>query len=503
METAPDAKTAPADRRLWAGAFVLFALFGLLFSIIQPLNRPPDEGAHAQYARFLATEHRFPQWVAEGGGEAGYEAQHPPLYYALGAAVYAAAGGLPERWRWHLLRWMTLGLGILLCFVARGFFRDYFRGNGAAALAGTAAFVLTPLTLLYCSYINVDALSLLLSSVVLWMCIRVARGEAERRDRALLAIAFGLGLLTKLTILGTLPVILAAHLSEPQGEGSARWGRRVLRLLPVLAAAALIAGWWYARNANLYGSAFIHTVAKVGPGLALADKTGNGGFLLWFTIRETYLSTWVQRGWLTPGVSEIGLYVILSGLILAAALLGAAGAARQRREAPAVDPAPWLCGLFLVTLVVGHQMQVWFVDYEFNAGGRYLLNGLMGVHALIVGGLARPRARQALWSVWVGVLLLMNITDAGRIWLDLNPRYAPGWRIFHFPPGEGDSAAAPAPYRQTTRVSSPRYGQMGRQAAQSTAPGPTPFITTLRLPGASAPVTTGLPSRHRLRNRTA
>lgn len=398
--------------------------WGLLFSIIQPLNRPPDEGAHAQYIRFLAEQRRLPRWEPWGGGEAGYEAQHPPLYYALGAAVYGATKGLPEPWRWHALRWFTLLLGSLLFWVARGFFLDYFRGQWLPAWIATAGFMLTPLTLLYLCYINVDGMSLLWCSVILWLSVRRARGMAASWEQGLLPLALGLGLLTKLTVLGTLPTVVLAHLGEP-GVGK---GEKRLRLLLTLAGALAVAGWWYARNSWLYGTPFIHTVAYVGSGLSLAERTGQGAWLLWFTLRETYLSTWAQRGWLPPGGVEGSLYGLLTALLLLAAGKGL----RARGKAP--DPAAWLCGILMLSLILGHQFQVWWVDYEFNAGGRYLLNGLMGLHALVVDGLGSLRRPGVGWALWALLFLVMDAFSAHRIWTVLNPRYAPGWRLFQFPP---------------------------------------------------------------------
>ena len=420
---------------LWAALFVLFLAWGFTFSVIQPLLRTPDEPAHGRYVLFLAKEMRLPKWEPVGGGEAGYEAQHPPLYYAVGAVVYRLASGLPEHWRWNVLRWYTLAIGAALFWIARRCLLEFFNGRFAPAYGATAAFTLTPLTLLYFCYANVDGAAVMWSSVILWMSMRIARGSATTRDRVILAAAFGLGLLTKLVVLGALPVIALAHVLDPQVEPERRWERRRVRLLATLLGAAVISGWYYARNSLLYGTPFIHTAGRFGSGLDLARESGKPLWLFYYSIRETYLSTWAQRGWLPPGAIEVGLYVALSLLIAAAIWAGVRG--RLRGRVWTSDPAPWLCGLFLACLVVGHQLQVWFVDYEFNAGGRYLLNGLMGTCALIVLGLERLRSGKVWLAALVLVLLTMNVVSAHRIRTTLNPRYAPGWRMFRFPPGEG------------------------------------------------------------------
>lgn len=44
-----------------------------------------------QYVQCLAEHHRLPFFEPKGGGQGGYEAQHPPLYYALMVANVATA----------------------------------------------------------------------------------------------------------------------------------------------------------------------------------------------------------------------------------------------------------------------------------------------------------------------------------------------------------------------------------------------------------------------------
>jgi len=413
---------------LWIGLLVFVAGWGLVFSIIQPLGGPGDEDAHIQYVRFLADEGRLPAWQAAGGGEAGYESQHPPLYYAAAALVYTLAEPLPEHWRWYVLRWFSLGLGIALFFVVRGFALDFFRGRFAPAFAATAIFMLTPTTLLHVSYVNVDLGSVLCCSAVLWMSMRVARGTASRRDRVALAIVLGLGLLTKLTALGMLPAVVLACVWDPDVTPGKEREQRLMRLSLTLLGAAAIAGWWYARSSWLYGTPFVHTTGRYGPGLLLARVTGEGPGLLAVTLRETYLSTWAQRSWL-PLWFVAPMYVPLTTLILLS--IGGAVWSRARRAEPAdFDPAPWICGAAILALAIAHQAEVWLADYEFNAGGRYLLNGMLGADALIVAGLGRLRWPRMWPAVLVGILVLADLVAAVRIVTVLNPRHYPGWRPF-------------------------------------------------------------------------
>ena len=363
-----------------------------------------------------------------GGGEGGYEAQHPPLYYALGAVVYRATAGLPENWRWQAVRWYSLLIGLVLLLVARGFISEYFRGCAPAALFALAAVGFTPLLLEYMTYINPDVMSVMWCGVILWMSMRVARGEAIIRDRIVLAIALGLGLLTKLTVLGTIPIIVIAHLIEPHPGAKRLWERRRLCLLGTILGAAVPAAWWFIRNSILYRTPFVHTLGRVGSGLELASATGIGLHLLNLTLCNTYLTTWVERAWMPPDILGQVFYALIS-VIIGVAVIGGLLRAIRRTGEKSKDPAPMLCLVFLASLIVFHQIQVWFIDYEFNAGGRYLLNGILAIQALIVGSLWLLRGNRMWISAWVIVLVGVNVVSIWYMLTSVNAAVVPGWHI--------------------------------------------------------------------------
>jgi tellurite resistance protein TehA-like permease len=74
---------------------------------------------------------------------------------------------------------------------------------------------------------------------------------------------------------------------------------------------------------------------------------------------------------------------------------------------------------------------------EFNAGGRYMLVGMFAIALLLVAGTSFAAwQRRILWPVWLVGIVLMNLLSAWNIDTVLNPRYAPNWQTFHFPPGE-------------------------------------------------------------------
>ena len=403
-------KLSLSAKNAWIILFTLGLLFGVLYSLIQPLGMSPDEAAHMKYVKFIALNGRLPIWNADGGGEAGYEAQHPPLYYVASALIYKCSMGLSENWRWQILRWFSLLIGALLIIVARGFFMDYFHGNLKLSLFATAIFIFTPLVLEYMSYINPDILSVLLCGLTLWMCLRIIRGEASVKDRVVLCAALGLGLLTKLTILGTLFAVLTAFLLEPSGKSENSSEQKRLSIMKTFLGAVIISGWWYFRNSHLYHKLFLHTNGQYGSGYAIAAFNGYTMTLLMTTLQNTFFTIWVERMWMPA--SHFTLFLFWAILIIVLfALLGWVYRlfTRQKNEA-LYDSGVLLCSIFFLTFVLFHQLQVWAVDYEFNAGGRYLLNALIALYSLMLSSFRKMRLGKVLCAACFFVLMAMNVS---------------------------------------------------------------------------------------------
>lgn len=439
--TAAEPATTDGSGRL--ALIALAALFSALlitFSIIQPLGRTPDEAAHMQYVQFLAEHRRLPIFAPVGSGEGGYEAQHPPFYYAVAAVVHAATGGLEERWRWHVLRWWTallVGGGALLVCLA--FFRRLWPDAPRVALLGTAATVLMPLTILYAGYINPDGLAFLLVTVALYLSLLTATEEPSTTRAVLLGLSIGAAALTKLSAaVAVVPAICAWVYLARDG----RLRGRLREVGVALGIAFAFSGWWYIRNLFYYGTPFIHTAAPYGSALDNALASGRFGFFAWLAARETYLSTWIQRGWLPAGPAEWCFYGFVT-LLLLGALVGWSvrrtddanheDSLSERRRRGAV-----LSLLTLVAVVAGQQSAFWLSDVEFNAGGRYALIAMAGIIHMTMGGWSRLLSRRSLvilFAWFVVALVLASLLSAWQILAVLNPRYAPGWQFFHFPPG--------------------------------------------------------------------
>lgn len=436
VASTPAAPTAASGR--WKLAWLLLAaaylLFGLLYSVIQPPTALPDEGANMQYVRFLSDAHRLPRWEPSGAGPGGYEAQHPPLAYGLQALVWGAGGALPENIRWHVVRWSMVLLGLLLLPITARLGRRLFSRDPLARLTLAATVQVMPLSLLYLCHANPDGVGLIVSALGLGLAARVSMDADEPAwlPWAAGAVA-GLAALTKLSVAPVGLVLLAAQWLRP-GQAAPDRFRRCGALL---AAWLLLGGWWYARDWALYGQPFIHTAGRLGTGLGLGARMGLGPTAR-FTLSETFLSAWAQRGWFPAPLEPA-----FDALLVLMPLLALAGFVRRRAPAasrPAQGGPPrfilGICLGLLLFVFVSQQIAFWAVDVELNAGGRYLLAALPATAVLLVAGVSRlgPRAAAGVFSAWL-LLLGMNVAAAYNIASVLTPHYFPGWHMFEFPGG--------------------------------------------------------------------
>ncbi len=163
----------------------LYLVLGVLYAVRTPAWQAPDEPAHYNYVRFVATTGGFPV-LQMGDYPHGYmeeiksrkfppdlsidpiryEFHQPPLYYALLAPIYAVVRGalLPLR-----LASVLLGLGVVL--LAYAIARRIYPERAALAL-GTAAFVaFLPQHLATVSQVGNDVLAELLFAAVLYILV--------------------------------------------------------------------------------------------------------------------------------------------------------------------------------------------------------------------------------------------------------------------------------------------------------------------------------------------
>ncbi len=421
----------------------LFLLCAAAWSLAIPPFESPDEIGHARYVNALRELRRLP--VA--GADAPGEAHQPPLYYAMAAAVGAAAGWEPisvasernPRFVWyggsgaakylhpaherpalsgsaaslHRLRLLSVflssGAVVAIGLLARA---AGMTGPGSCLVASLAAF--TPQFTFISASVNNDTLANLTGAVCLAL---LAAGMAAPRAAlwGSAGVAAGAGLLAKFSTLTMVPCgPLAAILSPSRGRGgrlhAAGWFLLPALLLPAPLLLSNLLRW-----GDPFGAAAqIETLPQ------LVDRKSllSSYFLMEFP-RVMLRSFWGTFGWMSlPMPRPIDLAF---AALTAAGLAGLALAWRRG----AVGPIHRMLSVAMAAQIA--QVVVYNLTFT-QAQGRFLFP-VMGAAALLLGtGLAelwrRGRGPSLSPGMAAGLSILMAAGNQGLLWLWVVPAYA-------------------------------------------------------------------------------
>lgn len=402
---------------------VLVYLFvGALYAIYTPDWQAPDEPAHYNYVRQLASG-RFP--IIEPGDydqdyqsrvisskfdsqysieQFEYEDYQPPLYYLLQTPVFSITDGSLRPMR---LFSVILGAGVVV--FAYLISQRLFPGQEWLALTAAAFVAFLPQHVAMLAAVNNDSLAELIIAAVLFVLVGLVVGrndrpipdsdyqhsgktnESKTQDRAflILGILLGLGLLTKLTVYIMIPLVGLALLWLNWGN----W-RTILRsILLVFGIAGVIGLGWWVRNLLIYGGIdFLgteaHNAIVVGQPRTVEwiANRGLAGTLSAF-IQTTFQSFWGQFGWmgvvmptwvyaallLFTLLTALGLFWSITGGRNQWSMLADSGNVLARRDL--IVQMLLLLGTFGVSLLIYLAYNLTFVQHQ----GRYLFPALIPI----------------------------------------------------------------------------------------------------------------------------
>jgi 4-amino-4-deoxy-L-arabinose transferase-like glycosyltransferase len=372
-----------------------FTVLATVYSLVTPLFEASDELWHYPMVKYVA-DHHFGLPVQRPGQtdtEAPWrqEGSQPPLYYLIGAAAtfWIDTSDLPdirrfnphanigevwpdgnanmvvhnagrESFPWsgtvlamHIVRLISILMGLGTIYTAYLLGRELFPAAPVIALGAAAFTAFSPMFVFVSAVINNDNLSTLLASVLLLLVVRLIRNADHPptpRFYAQLGLVAGAGMLAKFQIGFMLPLIALALLIV--SIRARDWRPVVMGGIISGGLTILIAGWWYARNYDLYGDATGINVFLdiVGRRAVPADLRQ-----LW-TERETFMmSFWGFFGGLNvpmedsvytlfnliAGLSLLGLVYGLIRFLLGGANLSrrsVSSLVRRRRVGPTLPP---------------------------------------------------------------------------------------------------------------------------------------------------------------------
>jgi tetratricopeptide (TPR) repeat protein len=204
-----------------------------------PLYAGFDSRSHLEYIRYIQERWAVPLPTQ------GFEMFHPPLYYALSAAVLSSCGlSLNDTSGILALRWLTMSIGIahfVLVFLS---LRLLFPNQIGRQFVGLLLAAFLPMQLYLSHYVTNETLVATLAAAAIYLALRVLRAKtASLSAYALLGFFLGAAMLTKATAVLLLPPVVVALAAKLIVERSSAgiW----LRTLGVPFSICFIVCSWY------------------------------------------------------------------------------------------------------------------------------------------------------------------------------------------------------------------------------------------------------------------
>lgn len=425
--------------RVSVGVLVaIYLVLGIVYSVSLPVFEAPDEMWHYSYVRYLVRKHRLPPWDVDS--PVGQESSQPPLYYATAALAtawmdassaeaflepnphwgYPSAGTVndnknrffhqtegAEAFPWqdtalgvHIARLTNLLFGTLTVVFAYLLAREVLPGRPGVILSATAVVAFNPQFLFISSVVNNDAAISAFSTAALWLLVRGLRSGFTPHRLMMLGGAVGMATLSKASALSIVPVaaltiairtwIIDDQLREGGMRGSRghpddRFTQFILNCSLFVAPVAAVSGWWYVRNAILYGDPLgLQTHLATGwaheESLSLAH--------IWTQLPNIELSYWAAFGWGNVHLAGVFYTVMRIALRLAlAGLLTWVVGAWRAGERP--GPRAWSLALLALWAVAVFVALLRWMQMVEAALGRLLFPAVGAIAVLMTWGLSR------------------------------------------------------------------------------------------------------------------
>ena len=462
----------------------LHVITGILYATTAPLLDVSDEPRHYAYVEHLAHGGALPvQRAGQTEIEAPWlqEGSQPPLYYALMAVVaqpfdrsdyaqvwrfnpHARLGRADathnwnqmlhsdaERFPWRgtmrammAMRFIGVLLGAFSVACVYFFALELRPGDTALALFSAGLTAFNPMFLHIMGSVNNDTLATATSSLALLLGARLIRrafdpsqnrGPHSRGAESRLALALGCALgcaaLSKASGLALAGVVPLAVLLAQRLAGRP-WRALFAQALAIAIPALLIAGWFYARNAALYGEptgtrmmALIAGARAVPFDLAGEWRSFLTAYIGMFGALNIPMSGWVYS------LYEALLALSAAGLLLI--LRDQFTRDTGRRSRVLRRPAPWITWMAMGSALVAMLALLRWTALTLASQGRLLFPTIVALSTLQALGLLRifallraPALGRALPGMIMGALAALSLLAP---FVYMRPAYAEPARL--------------------------------------------------------------------------
>jgi hypothetical protein len=400
---------------------------GLGFSLGTPIFEAPDEANHYLFVRHLQLHRELPVQRLDRDGP---RAHHPPLYYLLAALISAwvpVQGNaeridmalnphvwyrygdpdidnkatfvhyrLDERWPFrgqalavHVMRLASIAFSALAVWLTYRAAAELRPGDSAFALLSAGLLGFNSMVLFMSGVVQNSTAALVSGIAVLYALSWGLRRGFTLRRWLIVGTAFALGLLLQTSTLTLAVPVGLTILAE--AWRARRWQAVVTGALGMALPVGLLAGWWFARNHQLYGDwtanstiAALWTYGPIMPftealylvGTGLVGRFGQGVMI--------DFPSWIYWGG--------GVLVLIS---VAGGLRTGLGALRERSGGPPwptrlgrwTRPDRFLWVLHGVTIVVvSISLIVYLYWYVHGLHGRYMFTAFPSILLFLARG---------------------------------------------------------------------------------------------------------------------
>jgi 4-amino-4-deoxy-L-arabinose transferase-like glycosyltransferase len=367
----------------------------------------PDEAAHVNYVRILATG-RLPTQrdAARDPQQRSYEWHQPPLYYALATTCLSVG---PKG-----MRIVSILCGVAaICLIYLCAWRLFPAEPDIAVLAAGIA-ALTPGHIAVTSVVSNDALLEVCCTGAVFALVMALRNGFSLWRAGWLGLAVGAAMLTKVTGILLLPILaLALPLLKLGGESNGALARGYAWCLAVV---ILTCGWWYVRNGLIFHElvplkTFEASFRGTAQAADIAHRVGGWDEYWRISLMMTFMSFWAVYG--TPLLARQGgipgflpdpIYELMA-LVCLCVFAGMVRLHLRRRELTATQQrAIWI--MFALLALVGLSF-ISFLARYFQTQGRYLYPAMVSICIIMALGwrmLFPPRYRTAAAGLLLAVL---------------------------------------------------------------------------------------------------
>ena len=419
---------------------LVFVANGVLWSAVKLYARSPDEGSHADYIEYLATEHKLPVYgetrYIRNPGAYNAHATIPPLYYLLGVPAQLATRDLNRNEQMFALRLVSVLLGLLTVILVYRLGQLLVPDRPIFALACATLVGFNPMFSYMSAAVNSDNLitTIYAALVLLWAHGILRLQTPSRRWLVGMGSLLGAGLLTKPTIAPGLVVSGMVLLWLAWRDRSWRsFGRSCMW---VGAIALLLSGWWYVRNWHLYGDPTGVLIVGSRPDVyatAGYDRLDNVWNMVFNTDSKSapFIRTLTYSYWGVFDYMNIVLprwfYSILIGMTILSGLGSLIWLGRGWRQRQVVDRQHTLFLAFVfgstITLTIATVINASYrIGYQ--PQGRYLFPAIVPLAvATVIGWEQLGRLLRLKPYVAPLLMTLILVINARAVWTTLAPSH--------------------------------------------------------------------------------